>query len=309
MIAKPQASAAPLVGRRKAAEALASTLPPLVAEAERVAASITQGVHGRRRVGPGEAFWQYRRYQEGDTIHRIDWRPSAKSTHLFVREREWEAAQSIWIWCDHSASMKWHSSDSLPQKIDRAALLGLALGALAVRGGERIACLDDDQTQIRPMAGRVGLARMGKKIDEQMAMDGPGLPRPRALNRHAQIVLISDFLTDIPALDTCMRGFAAQGLKGHLMQVFDPGEEHLLYSGRIELRDPEGPMKILIGRADQLTQEYEQRVKAHRRQLAASAQDLGWSFSHHITDQPPQTALLALYTALSGTAAQSWRLS
>src|SRR3546814_10094315 len=46
--------------------------PPLLVAAERVAATVEQGVHGRRRVGPGDAFWQFRRYSPGDAISRID---------------------------------------------------------------------------------------------------------------------------------------------------------------------------------------------------------------------------------------------
>ena len=90
---------------RHRAEQLAATLPPLLVAAERVAATVAQGVHGRRRVGQGETFWQYRHYDLGDQPQSIDWRQSAKSDTVFVREMEWEAAQSVWIWRDASASM------------------------------------------------------------------------------------------------------------------------------------------------------------------------------------------------------------
>ena len=45
---------------------LAGTLPALMVAADRVAATVIQGVHGRRRVGQGDAFWQYRPYRDGD---------------------------------------------------------------------------------------------------------------------------------------------------------------------------------------------------------------------------------------------------
>src|SRR3546814_8874217 len=73
------------------------------------------GVHGRRRVGPGDAFWQFRRYSPGDAISRIDWRQTAKRTHTFIRENEWEAAESVWLWRDASPSMRWKS----PQGTER----------------------------------------------------------------------------------------------------------------------------------------------------------------------------------------------
>src|SRR5256714_10721107 len=83
---------------RDRAEQAAAVLPPLLVAAERVAVTVAQGVHGRRRVGQGETFWQFRQYQPGDAAARIDWRESAKSQRLYVRETEWEAAQSVWLW-------------------------------------------------------------------------------------------------------------------------------------------------------------------------------------------------------------------
>ena len=102
-------------------------MPPLLVAAERVAATVAQGVHGRRRVGQGETFWQFRQYQPGDAASRIDWRESAKSQRLYVRETEWEAAQSVWLWRDASPSMDYSSAGisavRWPTKGERAELL------------------------------------------------------------------------------------------------------------------------------------------------------------------------------------------
>src|SRR5919202_1396375 len=106
--ASPGAPRAPL---RDRAEQTAAALPPLLVAAERVATTVAQGVHGRRRVGQGETFWQFRQYEPGDAATRIDWRESAKSQRVYVRETEWEAAQSVWLWRDASASMGYNSAD------------------------------------------------------------------------------------------------------------------------------------------------------------------------------------------------------
>ena len=68
------------------------------------------GVHGRKRSGPGETFWQYRPYSFGDNVQQIDWHRSARSDRVFIRENEWEAAQSVWLWRDPSASMEYSSA-------------------------------------------------------------------------------------------------------------------------------------------------------------------------------------------------------
>ena len=120
---------------------LAGTLPALMVAADRVAATVIQGVHGRRRVGQGDAFWQYRPYRDGDSASQIDWRQSARSRHLFVRETEWEAAASVWLWRDASPSMQYASLKNIDTKAVRAELLVLALASLLTDASERVAVL------------------------------------------------------------------------------------------------------------------------------------------------------------------------
>ena len=117
---------------------LAGTLPALMVAADRVAATVIQGVHGRRRVGQGDAFWQYRPYRDGDSASQIDWRQSARSRTLFVRETEWEAAASIWLWRDASPSMQYASLKNLDTKALRGELITLAVASLLADAGERV---------------------------------------------------------------------------------------------------------------------------------------------------------------------------
>src|SRR5512134_2671766 len=157
MAQQASGEAAQSTRRLSRAEALAASLPPLLVAAERVASTVSQGVHGRRRVGQGEAFWQFRRYEPGDATQQIDWRQSAKSERVFIRQTEWEAAQSVWLWRDPSASMAWRSRAELPWKSERADLLLLALASLLARGGEHLALLG---TGDGPAAGRPALRRL-----------------------------------------------------------------------------------------------------------------------------------------------------
>src|SRR5207342_2974099 len=76
---------------------LAASLPRLVLEARRIAANVIHGLHGRRRAGAGESFWQYRRFVSGEPSQNVDWRRSARDDHLYVREQEWEAAHTVWL--------------------------------------------------------------------------------------------------------------------------------------------------------------------------------------------------------------------
>lgn len=284
------------------AERLAAVLPPLLVRAERVAATVAQGVHGRRRVGTGDTFWQFRRYEFGDSVQRIDWRRSAKSDALFVRETEWEAAASVWLWCDLSPSMAYRSSTRLPEKSDRAALLLLALSALLVRGDEHVALLGSG---LSPRPGRPALNRMGLILERQrMGLDASAkgsLPVYELLPRHAQLVLIGDLLAPLEEVDALVRRYATHGVKGHLVQVLDPAEETLPFAGRNRFEGLEGEGEVLIRRTEAVRGAYIDRLIEHRRGLDAIARALGWNFTVHRTDRAPEQALLALYAHLSAS--------
>jgi uncharacterized protein (DUF58 family) len=295
-----RAPAAPL---RDRAEQTAAALPPLLVAAERIAATVAQGVHGRRRVGQGETFWQFRQYQPGDPASRIDWRESAKSTRLYVRETEWEAAQSVWLWRDPSASMDYTSAGYIagadwPTKRDRADLILVALASLLVRGGERLTLLGSG---LPPVTGRVALSRLVQLIEQapDRAAATLGLPVFEPLPRAGQLVLIGDFLAPLDTINNAVARFAGGGLKGHLLQITDPAEEELPFAGRVRFEGVEESDDIVISRVETVRADYALRFRRHRDGLAAIARAVGWTLGQHRTDRPPHLALLALHAALS----------
>lgn len=280
---------------RQRAEQLAATLPPLLLAAERVAATVAQGVHGRRRVGQGETFWQYREYEAGDSTLRIDWRRSARGDRLFVRQTEWEAAQSVWMWRDPSASMAWRSHAGLPTKRERAELLLLALAVLMIRAGEHVTLLGSGAA---PAAGRGTLSRLSQILERQ-GTDGPDVPEVEPVPRAAQVILIGDFLSPLESVEHCLREFAERGVTGHLVQVLDPAEETLPYEGRVRFEGLEGETPWLLSRVEGVRTRYRRRLEMHGQGLAEIAGRTGWRCTWHRTDRPPQAALLAVYSALS----------
>ena len=302
---------APLAGRRTApaaslrhrGEQAGAALPPLLVAAERVAATVAQGVHGRRRVGQGETFWQFRQYQPGDAVARIDWRESAKSQRLYVRETEWEAAQSVWLWRDASSSMDYSSAEYLPggdwpTKRDRAELILVALASLLVRGGERLTLLG---TGVSPMSGRAALSRVVEMIEHGAGV-GPtetGLPVFEPLPRSAQLVWVGDFLAPLAEINAAVAHFAGAGLKGHLLQIADPAEEDLPFAGRVRFEGIEEREALIVSRVENLRGDYAERYHRHRDGLAQIARSVGWTLGFHRTDRPPHLALLALHAALA----------
>jgi uncharacterized protein (DUF58 family) len=262
-----------------------------------VAATVAQGVHGRRRVGVGDSFWQYRPFVTGDAASRIDWRRSALSDRVFVRDMEWEAAQTVCLWRDGSASMAWRSARGLPEKKARAELLMLALAALLFRAGEQVRV----PGLPRVFAGRNGLAALASFWPE----DDGALPAPR-VPAHSRVVLAGDFLAPLEEIRACLAGFAALPVKLHVLQILDPAELSLPYEGRVRFLGLERDGEALIPRVASVRDAYAQALAAQMQGLRDLCAAAGFSLSVHRTDHAPETALMGLYVALdAGATAQA----
>jgi len=292
--------------RAKAESAtIAGRLPPLLIAAERIAATVTQGVHGRRRVGSGDVFWQHRPYYPGDELKRLDWRQSAKSDKIYLRQMEWSAAQTVYLWCDLSPSMDYASKKDLPTKAERSLVLLLALSNVLARAGERVALLGDPEP---PISGRAVAERLADRLQHrtqvaQSHVDDDkserSLPPPVLLPAHAHAVMISDFLQPIEEFRSLIEKFAARDVRGHLLQVLDPAEVAMPFLGRVRFRGLEREGEILMSRVETVREAYLGKLAEHQDQLRTLARHAGWSFSTHQTDAPGAPALLALYQWLA----------
>jgi len=278
---------------------LAGTLPALMVAADRVAATVIQGVHGRRRVGQGDAFWQYRPYRDGDSASRIDWRQSARSRHLFVRETEWEAAASVWLWRDASPSMQYSSLRGVDTKAVRAELITLALASLLADASERVAILGSGA---RPASGRIAVRRIAKILFDETRNSTdplPSLPPIVPLPAHGSVVLVSDWLDPLDKIEAVIRHYAGAGVRGHLMQVLDPTEEDLPFDGHVKFEGLEAEGEHTIRRVETVRTAYGARLVAQKEGLQRLTRSADWTVHHHRTDRPPQTALLSLYLAMA----------
>src|SRR6478672_7961335 len=233
------------------ARTLAETLPRLILEARRIAATVIHGLHGRKRAGPGENFWQYRRFVWGEPARRVDWRRSARDDHLYVREQEWEAAHTVWIWPDRSPSMAFASRDARDSKLEGGLIVAFALAEMLVSGGERVGI----PGLMRPTSSRSVIDKMAKAMlhDEATRASLPPSFVPSAL---AEIVVLSDFWSPMPEIRNMLAGLSSSGAHGALIQIVDPAEESFPYAGRVEFVEPEDGSVITAGRAESWMNDY-----------------------------------------------------
>jgi uncharacterized protein (DUF58 family) len=277
---------------------LADRLPDILIEAQRIAQTVAHGIHGRRRSGPGETFWQFRQFGPSDTPRQIDWRRSASSDHLFVREREWEAAHTVWLWPDLSPSMQFRSHLAPVTKRERAIVLMLAAAELLVRGGERVAFLG----LTPPTASRKATTRIAEAIaaNSGSAQLTASQPPNTHLARFSGAMVFSDFLDPIEETRAHVQALAADGAVGHLVQILDPAEETLPYEGRTEFISPTGGQRWVADRVQSLRPRYTERLHAHREALVELAKRVGWTFLVHHTDRAATEPLLTLIMRLQG---------
>jgi uncharacterized protein (DUF58 family) len=280
------------------AVAQSHVLPPLLVEAERIAATVILGEHGRKRAGPGESFWQYRPYSFGDSTQRIDWHKSARSDRVFIRENEWEAANTLWVWASPSNSMDFNSHLSQVTKRQRAQILALAVASLAVRAQERVSALGS------PYAPDHARSQLVKIAGWFLKDEGTPLPSFTRMPRFSSAVLAGDFFDSMADITRAVTPIAEAGVKGHIVQVVDPAEETLPYAGRVEFHEMAGPLKFLSSKTETLRGAYAEKLAAHRASLRDLCNRIGWSFSIHRTDESPTRLLLSLHALISGEAAR-----
>jgi len=283
---------------RSRAESLSSSLPPLLAEAEHLAATVILGDHGRRRAGQGENFWQYRRAVPGDEHAAIDWRRSARSDHLYIRQTEWEAAQTVSLWVDPGQAMSYRGDKKQPTKGDRAAVLTLALSVLLNRGGERIALMGTDAAE--PKRGLRQVERVAAELARERDRPDYGAPPLAPMPHGSRAVFLSDFMGPRDTLLKQVGEAADQGVRGCLIQILDPSEESFPFDGRTIFQSMAGTVEFETDRAKSLRDAYLDRLNTRKAELEDLAKRTGWLYLHHLTSTSPRAALLWAYAALEG---------
>ena len=279
------------------AEEEASRFPALLARAEHLAGTVLLGEHGRRRSGQGDDFWQYRPMRPGDSVRQIDWRRSARSDDQFVREREWQIAQSVLVWVDPGASMRFASDAGLETKAARARLTALAAAILLIRGGERVGLTG---WHLPPRRGNAQIERLAQILSVEDT-DDYAIPEARGMLPHARAIFISDFMSDLAPIEAAMTKAADRGVRGAMLQVLDPSEEAFPFQGRTIFESVAGSVAHETLKASDLRDRYTSRLNARRDHLRQLCRVTGWHFHCHHTNDSAQSALLWLYRALDGS--------
>jgi uncharacterized protein (DUF58 family) len=270
-------------------QALGARLPAIVMDARRAAATLTHGMHGRRRAGAGEAFWQHRELATGEGLRQVDWRHSARSDRLFVREKEREAPAVLQIWLDGSPGMAWSGHRDRITKQERALVLALGLAIAAKAGGEKVSVLGSQQPMTSEMGLALGLLQAGQ--------DGFAAARP------GQVLVLTDGL-EPPGL-WAERARLVRGARAELLVVLvaDPAEYDFPFAGRVEFTGKADTRPFVVGRAEAARNEYQAAYLAHIGAVQAAIHGHGGQVLRHVTDAGVGPIALLAAESLDGRTA------
>jgi len=282
----------PLLRRR--AEEESAGLPALMANAEKAAHSILTGEHAQRKSGNGEKFWQFREYDPTDRPQDIDWRQSAKSDRIFVRQKEQQTMQTVLFWCAAGSGMDYSSTPSRPTKQQDAVTVALALAILMKNANEQIGLLDGT---MYPGRSDMALQIMGQRfLDADSSGD---LPVAANIPPHADIILCGDFLSPPEQIEAALRPLAARANNGIIIQTLDPAELSLPFAGRAIFEESTGAERHHIFHIESIRNAYQDKLKDHLSAVKDIGRKCGWHWILHTTDNSVRDTLSAAWTITS----------
>lgn len=278
------------------ADQAAAGLPSLLASADHAAKTIMAGEHTQRKAGNGEKFWQFREYDPGDRPQDIDWRRSARGDRVFVRQKEWQTTQTVLFWCQRNRAMTYQSRPQLDRKGDHAMILTLALASLFNGSGELTGTLNGE---IRPGRTEQTRLRIANHIYDTHT---PDLPRTDGLSIPLQssVILVGDFLAPPGLIADCFDRIAARAAHAIIVQILDPAEIELPFSGRVIFENELSTLKHHIDNVESVREEYRARMQAQIKALDDLCRRHNWARFLHRTDDTPKNTLHKIWLGTGG---------
>lgn len=284
---------------RHKAEDASMALPALITAAEHAANAVLSGEHSRKKPGSGEQFWQFRDYTSSDRPQDIDWRQSAKTDHVYIRQKEWQTAQTLHFWVHDGPGMAFCSSPHLDSKEQRAKIIALALALLATKAGEKITLLD---RSITPGRTEHTLQKLAEKLCAPPSIPPAPMPESERLSlpKNSSAILIGDFLSEPNKLYQSFKTLSEQCDVSFVLHILDPAELDLPYSGRAHfIETGHEHNAALIDHTDSIRQTYQARITEHIQQVQTLCHSLHWGYECHSTDQDITQALVKIWAKMA----------
>jgi len=276
------------------AATLAGRLPELELHARKLVFDIRNGIHGIKNAGHGDLFWQHRPLASGEAMGAVDWRRSARTDDLYIREYERVSPQHYWIWIDLSASMSYKSEAIYDTKLERAIIVGLALAEIAAAQGDFVG-IPGIRELIR---GHNVTYRLANSLKDSI-LSGHDF-NPSLIPPHdGSLVILSDFWQPADALVKRFK-LLSSFQTGNLVRILDPLEPKFDFKNSVEFIDNESEGRIFLDSPQDFKSTYENKFQDHEIQLKKVAAGLGWPITTHLTNTPALSLLADILTTNNG---------
>jgi uncharacterized protein (DUF58 family) len=284
-----------------------AALGTLPLRARRLADALGAGAHQSRRKGASIEFADYRDYQLGDDLRRVDWRLYARTDRLHLRETHEETPLRIVLVLDVSPSMAYASRRDALSKLDYARMLLGAVALLARRQRDSVgaALLAADVAKwLPPASAPLRRQAVWSLLDTPPA--GTGTNLPAALEqlldlapRRCLFVLASDFYEDPARLAPAIRRLRYERHDLLALHLADPAEADFDFADPAEFFDIETGAQLALDPAA-AARAYREKFNAHRQAIHDLHAENGFDHLFLRTDTLPLDPLRTHLAARAG---------
>lgn len=263
-----------------------------LAAKRRVSGLITGEQRSPARSG-GIEFADYREYQPGDDVRRIDWAVFLRLRRLLIRLCAEEKELTLMVILDASRSMKFGQ----PEKLRFAGRLAAILAGIALHDGNRAGVLAFGphlRELLRPQRGRASLTDVAgaiTRLEEAETLDAAACTREFAARygKKCMAVFLSDLL--FPAWSQAVGGLSASGCEVYVVQILAPEELDPPYLGEVTLADREGRGEVELHLGAAATRRYRDELARFLREVRGTCHRLGLGHALIPTDLAMARAL------------------
>jgi len=264
--------------------------------ARQAAEGFLAGAHASRRQGAGMEFSQYRPYQPGDDLRRLDWRLAARSDKYFLRESEVDTSLTVNLVLDASASMN-HRDDNGLTKLDYARLLLAALAYLAQKQGDAVGLTILSPSGLQHFPARADTRQLPRLYHALEVAEATGtfpdtatLAPLTARRQRALTVCVSDLYEEAGEINRLLARLRATSGDVLLLHLVAGNELNFSHKGPVTFRDLETGQTIQLN-ADEQRAAYQQQLRQWLRDTAQAARRQGLDYHQLSTADPLDGAL------------------
>jgi len=238
--------------------------------ARTVVEGFVSGLHRSPHLGFSVNFAEYRTYNPGDDIRKIDWKVYGRTDRFYIKEYEGETNTGIQLILDCSRSMDYGSRGI--RKLEYAQFLAASLGYFAFKQRDAVGFVscDDDIIDYVPSRSSIGhlnavlhaieKARPGKRTDLYQTL----AKAAERIRRRGIVIVISDLLDDPGSVMGGLRHLAYRGNDVIVFQILDPAELYFDFPDAAQFVDMETGDEMHVI-PDYLRREY---LKVLKRQIS-----------------------------------------